>query len=659
MLHFNFSHKSAVRELTVLIMLAVCSAYAGAQDAAITVTGLRDETSAKNIAGSVNIITADDIATSGKTNITSVLEDIPGISLSGTTGSTRRGVSVGGYGDNSYGRVLILLDGVPLNNPDMSAPDLSWIQISSIKQIEIVKGDGSALYGNQASAGVISITTKDAGKKSAFAEAGASTGKSVFGSAGVASAGDSYGAAVNATVYNERSRRENGDSYTGTAGAAGYYDVTDSLTVHTNIQAFNDRYGMPAYTLKRDSSAANDTKSYADDFGVFAMIRPEWSFSEKGKITVPVAYQYKNTESLMSSSYNYAAKVNRHVCTFRPDITYKLSDSFKIYGAADSEFTNIHSKTGSDASFDALDDDSYASEPHMKTWNIAPVVRLTCITGALQLEGTGRYDYYKVHYENSANADVSKSFASPVWQLSALYHVTDTDVFASSAYASFGSIFRYPFTDEMGNFYGYRTDDFNDLKAEKGYSARIGYKGVLKSADFDIYGGWSSTDNEIVYDASSYSNINMDPVNRWTAGISISVQPIEMVTLNAGYTYVNAKFTESAYDGNSVPLVSDHTVLAGCTVTPMRQISAGVSVRVDSPYYLATDFANAQDREPWSCDLSANTAFHVTDDVTLFMSGNNLLEKAKADYAGYSAVKGAYYYPHDGRSFTFKARITY
>jgi iron complex outermembrane recepter protein len=144
---------------------------------------LRDETDVNSIAVAVSVISSEDIEKSGKTSVTDLLESAPGVSLSGTTGSTRRAFQSRGYGDNSYGRVLVLLDGIPLNNPDMSAPDLSWIQVSSIKQIEVYKGDASALYGNQASAGVISITTKETGKKSAFVEAGASSKKSVFGSA--------------------------------------------------------------------------------------------------------------------------------------------------------------------------------------------------------------------------------------------------------------------------------------------------------------------------------------------------------------------------------------------------------------------------------------------------------------------------------------------
>jgi hypothetical protein len=416
---------------------------------------------------------------------------------------------------------------------------------------------------------------------------------------------------------------------------------------------------MPAYTRSRDSTSANDTKSYAKDAGVFMMLNPVLMIAGKGTLTVPASYLYKSTDSLTLSSYNYASKISRHQLSLRPDFTCKISDNLKIYAAVDNSFVNVGSETGYDSSFDALEDDDYSTDNHMKTFNTAPVARVTFTTGAFQLEGTGRYDYYKVYYTNSADADISKSYQSPVWQASILYHMPAVKGFSSSAYASFGSIFRYPFTDEMGSFYGYSTDSFNDLKAESGYSARIGYKGSFRKGSFDMYGGWSTTDNEIVYDASSYANINMDPVNRWTAGISTSYSPADILTVQAGYTYVNAVFTEDTYKDNKVPLVSDHSITAAVSVKPVDFISAGTSLRVDSPYYLATDFSNSQDKEPWSYDLGFNAALHITRDFTLFAFADNVLEKARANYAGYSSSSGIYYYPCEGRSLTLKARIAF
>ena len=61
----------------------------------------------------------------------------------------------------SSGRTLILIDGIPVNDPSMinSEFDLNLISINDAERIEICKGAQSTLYGSDAIAGVINIIT--------------------------------------------------------------------------------------------------------------------------------------------------------------------------------------------------------------------------------------------------------------------------------------------------------------------------------------------------------------------------------------------------------------------------------------------------------------------------------------------------------------------
>lgn len=61
--------------------------------------------------------------------------------------------------------VKILLNGVPLNGTEAGFLDLSQINLSNVKRIELVQGPMSVLYGSNALGGVINIITKDATKK--------------------------------------------------------------------------------------------------------------------------------------------------------------------------------------------------------------------------------------------------------------------------------------------------------------------------------------------------------------------------------------------------------------------------------------------------------------------------------------------------------------
>src|SRR5690606_20093377 len=61
--------------------------------------------------------------------------------------------------DSQY--TLILVDGVPLIGRSAGTLDISRITVGNIKQIEIVKGASSSLYGSEALGGVINIITEN------------------------------------------------------------------------------------------------------------------------------------------------------------------------------------------------------------------------------------------------------------------------------------------------------------------------------------------------------------------------------------------------------------------------------------------------------------------------------------------------------------------
>ena len=99
------------------------------------------------------------------TNTDNLLKMIPGINVNRSWGIFSRNASVTMRGMPGSSRSLILLDGVPLNKT--AGGTVSWHLVTpeEIERIEVVKGPGSTLYGNNAMGGVINIITKRPGKK--------------------------------------------------------------------------------------------------------------------------------------------------------------------------------------------------------------------------------------------------------------------------------------------------------------------------------------------------------------------------------------------------------------------------------------------------------------------------------------------------------------
>ena len=110
----------------------------------------------------MEIITQDDIRRSGSTSIPDVLQFVQGVDVR-RSGLAAADVGIRGYNQPYNPRLLVLVDGRQVYSDDFS--HMAWptipVQLREIRQIEVVKGPNSALYGFNAVSGVINIITYD------------------------------------------------------------------------------------------------------------------------------------------------------------------------------------------------------------------------------------------------------------------------------------------------------------------------------------------------------------------------------------------------------------------------------------------------------------------------------------------------------------------
>ena len=129
----------------------------------VIVTASRFTTSIETAPVNITTLTADDISRSNLATLSDVLETVPGIFVSnlfGISGSKAK-IDMGGFGGNNGQNTLILLNGRRLNDVDLQGANLATIPLDSIAQIEIVHGNSTVLYGDNAVSGVINIVTKN------------------------------------------------------------------------------------------------------------------------------------------------------------------------------------------------------------------------------------------------------------------------------------------------------------------------------------------------------------------------------------------------------------------------------------------------------------------------------------------------------------------
>lgn len=112
------------------------------------------------------VITAEDIAAIGATDLDEVLETVPGLHVSRETQLYAPVYGIRGINIGFNPQVLMLINNVPLTTVYTGNRGAGWggMPVENIARVEVIRGPGSALYGADAFSGVINIITKSAGE---------------------------------------------------------------------------------------------------------------------------------------------------------------------------------------------------------------------------------------------------------------------------------------------------------------------------------------------------------------------------------------------------------------------------------------------------------------------------------------------------------------
>ena len=145
-----------------ILSIAVISQENNADIEEVVTVSSKIEVPAKDVVGSVSLITQSDLETRVVNDLQEVFENTIGVTVprSIRSGRTRNdGVTIRGIGDK---RVNILIDGVRVGDAYQSGGfGKDVVDPILLKRVEVLKGPSSALYGSDGLAGTVSYTTKD------------------------------------------------------------------------------------------------------------------------------------------------------------------------------------------------------------------------------------------------------------------------------------------------------------------------------------------------------------------------------------------------------------------------------------------------------------------------------------------------------------------
>jgi len=122
----------------------------------LVVTGSKFEKPLSEVTVSMEVLKAGLIENSNTVQIDQGLKKVPGVNIVDGQANIRGG---SGFSYGAGSRVLLMIDEMPYQQADAGFPNWDFVPVENIKQVEVIKGAASALYGSSALNGIINIRT--------------------------------------------------------------------------------------------------------------------------------------------------------------------------------------------------------------------------------------------------------------------------------------------------------------------------------------------------------------------------------------------------------------------------------------------------------------------------------------------------------------------
>ncbi len=462
----------------------------------IVVTASRSEEKLKNVPARINIIEPKILEQSPIASLPQLLQTDASINMV-QSGGYGQAASIFLRGGNSN-QTLVLRDGVRLNSNTSGTASLPFIDTTDIKQIEVLKGPASVLYGTDAISGVVQLISKTPEKTAAF----------VTGEIGE---NKTYKSVIGADLA------ENG-----------FYAQIRGQRLETN--------GTPVKDIKNAADASFDQKGYSAKIGVekeqyaasadYSENQGYSDYDSSGKL---VSQDFKNEIINIKGRLNILENLALHArfSQFKDEIDQNNSTDF------------VHSKT--------QESEIYGQ------WSFTPNQKL--LVGATHrnidgdvisygtpyqedIDSTGyyiqhKYDQAGLNTQVGIRVEDNEKFGThTVAQGSVRYQVLPL----TSVYANIGSAFKAPTLNDMYAFGGNP-----DLKPEESLSYEIGLDQKLAyniSTGLSLY--TTEVDNLIAFDGVLNQMSNVEKAKMEGSELYVKWQGENLFT-DLSYNYVRAK----------------------------------------------------------------------------------------------------------------------
>ncbi|MGA1874617.1 MAG: TonB-dependent receptor [bacterium] len=610
----------------------------------ISVTATRHEEETSRIPSYITIINERQIRDTPARTVPDLLRDLAGIHVKDYLGHGRNSsVDIRGFGETGGLNTLVLVDGRRVNEIDLSGVDWTQISLERIDRLEIIRGYGSVLYGDQAVGGVINIITKDGltqppirleGNYGSYhshremIEIGRSTGSVTYH--------------LSASFLESDGYRENSFMRNKTAGLRFTDHPCERFSWDLTAGLKEDTYGMPG-ALKQselESSQYERTESkYPEDWAstdeYYVQFTPTFHFSDLGSLKIPLSLKEKKPYSAWES---WDWITHHHLKTLGILPQYILTKDLIGY---QNTIT-----FGFDYYRHHHDDQMGKSEIRRSTKGYYVLDSLIIIPDLLF--STLGYRYERVNYTfRTASTDKAAHDEEAVQAGLTLAYAK-----GCKAFLSFGKAFRLPATDEY--YLYYPTPGLNqNLTLQKsrqydlGIQHSLGQRLRLGVTLFRI-----ETTDEIFFDPVTYTNTNYPKTKRYGSEIDFSSSATDYLTLSGSYTYLDSKLAAGPYRDKKIPGVAHHKVHLGAHVRPWTFLTIDLWGRWLDSQIGISDWNNEKGKLESYTTVDARVRFQWKK-MESWIGVNNLFNEIYSEYACVdSSLQELSLYPAPERNYT-------
>lgn len=614
----------------------------------VVVTATRDVQEIRKVPANVTVITREEIEHSQMKTTVDLLREEVGVVVRDLLGTGKNvTVDIRGFGETAPQNILVLVDGRRVNEIDLSGVDWTQIPLDHIERIEILRGSGTVLYGDNAVGGVINIITKRPGET--FSGETRVTGGSYHYNKETGSVSGKWGplsATLSAGYTGTEGYRDNGFLRAKDVGGKVLYDLNENISLNFSGGFHQDDTGLPGgltraeiHQLGRQATVRPGDKAETEDW--YSSLGGRAKFGNLGRIEIDLSYRHREVEDFFRS-FSFEDRRNLGTWGFTPRYTLETSlGPFPNKLTVGFDYYDSESTVFSDSAFGSNRLDV------KKTSKGAYLLDEFSILSNLMLSLGYRTEWviFDLSQEIPPSKDQTRDRES-AWNMGLDYLFGKK----SSAFLSVKRSFRFPVSDELIQFFPVFQVNPN-ITPQTGYHYEAGIRySLTDKIEGTLTLFWIDMKDEILYNPVTFTNENFPKTRRQGVEVGASLNPVSWLRVWANYGFMKPTLRREPFSGNDIPSVPRHKGSVGGEINFGKGFLLNSRMNIIGSSHLISDFANRFGRLDCYHTVDARLSYSWKG-LKAFVGVNNLFDRKYSEYGAVNFLGTQSFFPSPERNF--------